>query len=66
MASPSLSHGIHAISDADRLHMPGHDTRFAGGVLRGPAPEPPVVERVWPNPRAWLALLRRPTAQPSH
>jgi hypothetical protein len=63
----ALTTGVQAVSDADLLRMPGYDTRFAGGVT--PAPVDTVVRATWTarlDPRAWLAALRRPTAQVSH
>ena len=34
--SPALTRGVQAVSDADLLRMPGHDTRFAGAVTTDP------------------------------
>lgn len=66
--SPFLSRGVQALSDADKLRMPGHDTRFAAGTLPATAPRPRrrrSHDRT--DLRAWLAALRRrPTAPLSH
>ncbi len=61
--SPSLSRGVQALSDAEQLRMPGHDTLFAAATVvtsdraRGPR------RRLRIDPRAWLAVLRRPRAR---
>lgn len=64
--SPALTRGVQAVSDADLLRMPGHDTRFAGAVTTDPDAPRTHAERSWLSPRAWLAALRRPPAQVSH
>lgn len=60
--SRTLSMGVHALSDADRLRMPGHDTRFAAGTLPPPDHVRAVRPRARFNVRAWLHALRRPSA----
>lgn len=62
----TLSTGVQAISDAEQLRMPGHDTRSAGGVVPTPPRERFRTDRTWLSPRAWLAQLRRPAAQVTH
>lgn len=64
--SPSLSRGVQAVSDADRLRMPGYDTRFAAGTLPPPEHLRAPRHRRRPGARAWLAALRRPSAQVTH
>lgn len=64
--SPSLSRGVLAVSDADRLRMPGYDTRFAAGTLPPPEHLRAPRHRRRPSVRAWLAALRRPSAQVTH
>lgn len=64
--SPTLSRGVHALTDADRLRMPGFDTRFAAGTLTPPDQVRVSRRRVRFDVRAWVHALRRPSAQVSH
>lgn len=64
--SPALSHGVHALTDADRLRMPGYDTRFAASTLPPPAHVRVSRPRFRFNVRAWFHAMRRPSAQMSH
>lgn len=61
--SPSMSRGVQALSDAEQLRMPGPDTRFAAGTLVADDRARGSRRRVRIDPRAWLAVLRRPRAR---
>lgn len=61
--SPSMSRGVQALSDAEQLRMPGHDTRFAAGSPVPDARPRRARRQVRIDPRAWLAALRRPRAR---
>lgn len=62
--SPSLSRGVLAVSDADRLRMPGYDTRFAAGTL--PPPEHLRAPRHRRRPRARVAGRVASPVRPGH